>query len=174
MPTARIPLIRFRENQMDPTEQGFLRVFGDRLAARGFRFTRGKRGKYIPDPPISYQRDEQFLHLTQDIATGRVKDRHPMLQSLLVAIRNGQPDAVEQLKGFLLAEGDDRLAVVESILGSEGGAAGSDGQAAAMLLSDPRDGSLNLEAPQVPSSVLADRRERERVLLLFGVRQEEL
>jgi len=186
MPQVKIPVTRFRELHMGATERDFLHHFGEALVLRGFRLVRGRwiRDEYgnfaakvdqdgncmVPEPPLIYDRKETVLVITQHVPF-RVPSANVELMALLNQVAVGNPGATAQLHGFLLSQGDDRADVLARL--------SADVPEDAMMTPDSGTATgvknqLPDDSPLVPSTVIADRMLREKILLLFGAREEPL
>lgn len=190
MPTIKIPVIRFRELHMGATEKDFLHHFGPALIARGFRLVPGRWVKepmggamvlspkvdaegtdLIADPPLVYDRqsDPLTLIVSQNIP-GRIHDRDARLTGLLNYLKAGRQEAIAQLHGFLLSEGDDRAATLKQL--------SVDVPEDALMTPDSGESrGRKMESPGddlVSSLVLAEKLLCKKVLLLFGAVEEPL
>ena len=190
MPTVKIPVTRFRELQMGPTEKDFIHHFGTALVERGFRMVPGrwmrdpdspvprvvgmvnKEGtSLVPLPALAYDRqsDPNFLIVSQSPA-GRVHDKDMRLIGLLNQVKAGSPNAVPQLYAFLLSEGDDRATVLSNLT--------TDVPEDALMTPDSGESKgRRMESPGddlISSEKLAEKFLLRKILLLFGAIEEVL
>jgi len=168
MPVVKIPTRLFRQLHMQPNERDFLRMFGPRLIARGFRLENTEDG-WIAWPALVYDRTSDTLTVNQE-PDGRIASNNQQLQHLLGRIKFGEAEASGLLYGLLLAEGDDRakaLAAIESSVPED-----------VLFFADTGGGSSRAGAATEPDNPMVDGRkiaERDicrRILLLFGLSEE--
>ena len=168
MPQVKIPVQRLRENHVPPNERGFLHTFADKLIARGFRIGKDAKGRWLPDPPLNYDRGEVTLTVSQEVP-GRVNQT--IIAGLLGHIRRGEFNAIADLQAILDVHADDRASVLAALE--------VDSVEDAMVTPDSgntsgRPGQAPDDTPLVSATKLAERELCRRVLLLFGVVEEPL
>lgn len=161
MSTARIPVQRLREHNIRG-KADLLRVYGDKLRLRGFR---------IPpdadeDLPLTVVRTDTELLLSQE-PPGRLPNNHPAVWQLLQRITRVEVQAVAELLALLLAEGDDRADVLQTLeaelpLGSD------------YVYADHGARGEGDVSQVVPAQWVADRDLCGKVLLLMGMREDGL
>jgi hypothetical protein len=161
MPTARIPVKRLRENYIRG-KVDLLRVYGERLRARGFRIP----ADADEELPLAIVRTETELIVSQE-PPGRLPNNHPAVWSLLQRITRVDAAAVAELLGLLLAEGDDRAEVLQGLETALP-------EHLAHVYADHGTSGEGDMTQVVPAQWVADRELCGKVLLLMGAREEAL
>lgn len=154
MPSVKVAAKRFRENNI-VCPKTFLRVYGRKLEERGFRI----------DQPLQMDRSEEWLAVSQEVS-GRLANNNPRVWPLLQRIARVDGTAISELLGVLLAEGDDRADVMQTLEAAM--------PEESFVYADFGTANDGHTTEVISGSKVAERELCGKVLLLMGAREEDL